>query len=486
MKYTLTFLLTLALSLASPFVSWGQSISADEAREDLNLLKEAIVKYDHGLPYYALQFSAKADSLLATIKTPLNKFEFFTKASQLCALSNEAHFSLGNWQDSVHAGFLSNQYRYLPISARLVDQRIFIWEDYSRENEMAKLWEIKSINGQGALQIMQNLYGCLPSDGPLLAYQNQKIGPNFNWLYYLYQAQPDTFDLVVQPYLLNQQPSGAPKTLRVAALSRQEMIEVALSREIYNQALEPPPGPDQVFEFYLTDSLNGKRLPTKVALLKLNSFNRQKAEANKIKARKLYKKIFKYLEKEGIKNLAIDLRDNSGGRIEFAHAMVPYLLPEDFESDHPLQTSYLWNGKTKTYKIPKRSRLAFTGNIYVLINGGTYSNASVLARFIKEFTNARLIGSESGSRYHGFTAGSKQLVNLPNSGLRIGIPKAHIRFPIGQQQRQQQRGVLPHNPIYYSAGDYLLNTDLEMEYLNRVLIDLSKQKQVLKSQKNSD
>jgi C-terminal processing protease CtpA/Prc len=267
----------------------------------------------------------------------------------------------------------------------------------------------------------------------------------------------------------------------VAALTRQEMIEVALSRKIYNQAQEPPPGPDQVFEFYLTDSLNGKQLPTKVALLKLNSFNHQKVAQNKIKARKLYKKIFKYLEKEGIENLAIDLRDNSGGRIEFAHAMVPYLLPKDFESDTPLQTSYLWNGKKKTYKIPKRSRHAFTGNIYVLINGGTYSNASVLARFIKEFTKARLIGSESGSRYHGFTAGSKQPVNLPNSGLRIGVPRAHIRFPIGDQQRPQHRGVFPHNPIYYSASDYLLDTDLEMEYLSRVIKESPKQKQVLKN-----
>ena len=118
-----------------------------------------------------------------------------------------------------------------------------------------------------------------------------------------------------------------------------------------------------------------------------------------------------------------------------------------------------WHGKKRTYKVPRPSKQAYQGKLYVLINGNTFSAGSTIARYLKEFGNAIVIGEESGTRYEGFAAGSQQYVYLPHSKIRIAIPRYHILFPPSDKQSTTNQGLLPDYNITPSISDLINKKD---------------------------
>lgn len=115
------------------------------------------------------------------------------------------------------------------------------------------------------------------------------------------------------------------------------------------------------------------------------------------------------------------------------------------------------------YKFSDPSKWSFKGLIYVLVNGRTYSAGSTLARYLREYGDATVIGSETGTRYEGFAGGSRQIVHLPNTNLKIGIPRYHISFPVSVKQKAKNRGLLPDHEIEPSIECHFEGRDLHME-----------------------
>ena len=133
------------------------------------------------------------------------------------------------------------------------------------------------------------------------------------------------------------------------------------------------------------------------------------------------------------------------------------------------KTSHSWDGKIRHYKLPAQNKLAFSGPIYVLVNGKTYSAGASLARYLREYGNAITIGEEGGTRYEGYVAGSQQAVFLPNSNLKIAIPRYHNNFPASLKQKTQNRGLIPDHIVTYSIDDLIQERDLEMEFVTKLI-----------------
>lgn len=148
--------------------------------------------------------------------------------------------------------------------------------------------------------------------------------------------------------------------------------------------------------------------------------------------------------------------------------MVPFILKKPGQ-DPFLKKTISWERKERTYKFPTPSKWAFKGNIYVLVDGRTYSAGNTLCRYLKEYADAVVIGEETGTRYEGFAAGSKQYVTLTNSQLRIGIPRYHILFPKSARQTTSNRGTLPDFTIRYTMDDIIQQKDLHMDKANSLI-----------------
>ncbi|MEM8889200.1 MAG: S41 family peptidase, partial [Bacteroidota bacterium] len=382
----------------------------------------------------------------------------FSLISRMVAAANEGHYGLGNWEDKVHKGFLDDEFRYLPIAVKIVGDRIFIWDLFTEKDDLERGHEIISINSVGVKEILDRLRLHLPSDGHIRSYQNRTLNNGFNWMYYLYIERPEKFLIQVKDDI-----RGRAGRFEIPALTRGEMsINVRARRAGKSVQAFVPKDISEVYEW---------KMEEEYALLKLKTFQRSLLEKYKIKAKDLYKDLFKELNRSGKKFLVIDLRNNYGGRWEMAYQMLPYIQQE--ASSKYFKKSYSWKGRSKSYRTPSKSRFAFEGKIYVLINGRSFSSASSLARYLKEFGGATLIGEEGGSRYDGFSAGSQQIIYLPHSNFRIGIPRYRTEFAGPGGQEETGRGLIPDFPIDYSIEDLLNEADKEMA-LVKSLISINK------------
>jgi hypothetical protein len=426
----------------------AQDLEKSDLKSDLLKLKEAIQEYNPALDAYNPDFDQKADSLIASVKRDsVPMIQAFKKISQLCALSNEGHFSLGNWTDTVHSGFMQNRFAYLPISVSILEDKIYIWSDFSDEQELKRGDQILSINGLKAPEILAELYTVTPSDGDILTYPRKTIELGFSWMYYLYVSQVDQHEIVVKGQ------GGVSNTTFIRALNRDKLM-------------------DNYGKYYPKDesaeegSFYQLKFENETAILTLPSFDYRKVEKYDVKAKKLYKEIFTDLQAGEVENLVIDLRGNTGGRNEFAYEMVPFIQKSN---DEFLKKSISWAGKEKTYKFPKPSNLVFKGAVYVLVDGRTYSAGSSLARYLNEYADARIIGEETGTRYEGFAAGSKQFVKLANSKIEIGIPRYHFYFPKSEIQQTTNRGLIPDFPVVYSIDALNSQRDVHLEILQTLI-----------------
>lgn len=439
--------------LFAGFSLQGQNIAIEQVQEDLKQLKEAIQKYNPALQTYNPEFEKNVDSLLTQVSgDSLSLVNHFKTVSQLCALSNEGHFALGNWSDDVHSGFLENTYKYLPLTVNVPDEKMFVWIDNSMEQKLNRGDEILSINNMKVKLILSEIYKAIPSDGQITTYVDRNIDLGFSWMYYFYISQPDSFNLTIKDT------SGNFKHISIEALTRD--VQFKNYAKLYPDRANNINTEEDVF-FELNYDGN-------TAYLTLPSFDYQKVEDNNIKSQKFYKTIFSELKSKQIKHLVIDLRGNTGGRNELADDMVSFFLKKT-RQDPFLKKTISWEGKERMYKFPKPSKLAFNGKIYVLVDGRTYSAGNTLCRYLKEYADAVIIGEETGTRYEGFAAGSKQYVTLTNSKLRIGIPRYHILFPKSGKQTTSNRGTLPDFTIRYTMDDIIQQNDLHMEKVNALI-----------------
>ncbi|HBF21567.1 MAG TPA: hypothetical protein DDW81_15815 [Cryomorphaceae bacterium] len=207
------------LLLMLGFSSYAQEIALEKTVQDLTQLKEAIQTYNPALELYNPGFEKQSAALINGIeKDPLPLVDYFKYVSQMCALSNEGHFALGNWEDTVHSGFLDNRYRYMPLSVKILEGKMYVWVDNSDEDEMKRGDEIMAINNWPAINILDLIYKAFPSDGGITTYVDRNIELGFSWLYYFYIGQPEYFDLRVRTT------SGTVRDYRIKALTREEQF----------------------------------------------------------------------------------------------------------------------------------------------------------------------------------------------------------------------------------------------------------------------
>ncbi|WNJ19029.1 S41 family peptidase [Pontibacter sp. G13] len=448
MKFLLSFLLLFPVAQL-----WAQDLSHDQALADLQQLKQAILDYQPTLDAYQPGFEEAATDLLARLpEDSISYIQFFQFASKLASLGQEGHYAMGTWQDTVHSGFLNDEFRYLPISVKIIDGRLFVAIDNSVEQSLKKGAEIIRINGREPVEVLKKLYATLPSDGTITTYQDRKIEEGFSWMYYLFVDQREEHDFTVRDLEGNQQEIRIRALTRTAQLANYQRLNSARTDG----------ASDESSGFYQLEFKGAS------AVLALPSFDRRRVEKHGVTPKKLYKGLFQDFHDRDIQQLVIDLRGNTGGLNEFADGIVPFIQQAGASAPF-LKRTISWAGKERTYKFPKPSKWAFQGAIYVLVDGQTYSAGSTLARYLKEFGRATVIGEETGTRYEGFAAGSKQYIRLNHSQIRIGVPRYHILFPSSSLQTTQNHGLMPDLKVGVTVDTWLAGRDVVMEQVMEMM-----------------
>ena len=147
--------------------------------------------------------------------------------------------------------------------------------------------------------------------------------------------------------------------------------------------------------------VEGKVLQNNIGYIKFSSFDENTSDEFKAK--------YEELEKQGIKSLIIDLRNNGGGIVSEALKIADYILDKDkvilYEVD-----------KNQNEKIEKsKNDPIINMPIVVLSNNNTASSSEILAGALKDYGKAKIIGTKTYGK-----GVIQQLMTLPDgSGLKI-------------------------------------------------------------------
>ncbi|MFU1858762.1 S41 family peptidase [Sphingobacterium sp. NGMCC 1.201703] len=112
-------------------------------------------------------------------------------------------------------------------------------------------------------------------------------------------------------------------------------------------------------------------------------------------------------------------------------------------------------------KIEKSKPHRYRGRLFVLIDGGTFSAASLIATNLKAGKRAIFVGEETGGAAGGTVAGYLPVLKLPNSHLRwrFGLMNIKPYFQVAEEGR----GVMPDVPVVRSIDDVITGKDPVMD-----------------------
>jgi hypothetical protein len=230
----------------------------------------------------------------------------------------------------------------------------------------------------------------------------------------------------------------------------------------------------------------------KSAYMSVNTF----ARGNGL--RRFFKYTFKNVSTLKLKHLVIDVRTNGGGDAGNAILLTQYLTDHSFKiadslyaikrsskyREHIKMQPLYWLatmiitkkrsdgnfhfGYFERHRFKPRKKFHFKGNIYILTGGNSFSATTLFAQELKGQKNVKIIGEETGGGAYGNTAWLLPELTLPNTRLRVTIPK--FRFIMRKELVKDGRGVVPDIYAAPTAKDIRRGTDAKIEAVKRLVI----------------
>jgi C-terminal processing protease CtpA/Prc len=354
----------------------------------------------------------------------------------------------------------------LPLNTFVVDSnKLIILNNLSKDSTIKPGDEILSIDHRPVKNILKTIYSVTTSDGYNETYKKQ--GTRYYWFKYYY-----SFCYGFKPeYIVKlKHKNQSISSYTLAAIS-----------SLKDTVILPKKDSIAILRKTKTCSFSIINNDKSIALIDINSFKGKHWYH-------FFRKSFKDIKQKNIQHLVIDLRDNGGGQINDGMIFLSYMihktlyLPFDrkpnlimFNPKYKMNfgsriTPFIFstlmpqwpkNGRLRHYfiSLPKKNK-AFNGQVYVLINGKSFSMSGVAASYLKYKANAITIGEETG----GNIAGSNAVVGgkfiLPHSKIQILTPMYHIYHDI--EVKNEGRGLMPDYPTHYSIDDILNGVDIDL------------------------
>lgn|GEM_PF-2704848 len=242
------------------------------------------------------------------------------------------------------------------------------------------------------------------------------------------------------------------------------------------------------YKYTVKDAFSFKVIKNDIGYLEINSlyvrgWNELKEMDVKID------KLFDSINKKGIKNLIIDIRDNDGGSDMMADLFLKHLTQKPYSfikkqiTYHlsrkgrqfyrkerrsivntlffPLYPFFSWEreiyfGRKDIVKMeyikdkkPKavKDSLMFKGKVYAVFNTNTFSSANELANTLKCYNIAETYGTETGCPI--IQSGELQRIYTPNVLLNLTVSKKKFWYPSSESIKdiKNNHGVIPQNII---------------------------------------
>jgi len=453
-------------------------------------MQKSLAKFKHALEtaHPALytnkspeEFNAFYQQLLTKVSEPLTAVAFHNIVLQLVAFIQDGHTTV--FAKNKLSGYIYGQ-KILPFHVNIQRSRIFITRNMSGL-AIADGSEIIAINGTLTNNILAVLMQYFSGDGLCPSCMEYRFGSGYQSFYRVYPlifGFSNQYSFEIRDYATKQIKTITVNGTNDADFRAAELVKYGNNLHIAN-----------IDEMFLQKAFD-TTFTTKYAYLKITRFFKDDFEEPASIYPDFYNSAFTKIKEKRITNLVIDLRGNGGGIGGNAAALLQYLTNKPFTPTKqitlPGNDAYYRDvtddslGLDAYFKLQKRDgkyfvtnsdsitelkeyqpvkNYVFSGQVYVLIDGGTLSAAGMAAGLLKQYTNAIFIGAETGG-YSGMSDGIRQLtISGDSTDVAINIPLLHSTFSVNSYAGR--RGTVPDYYIINSIEDILTGRDAAMAFV---------------------
>ncbi len=458
---------------------------------DFKYLRRLLEETHPGLYRYTpkAQMQAKMDNVAGLLTQPMAFYAYYKLLAALIADVRCAHTYTVPKKDVEN--FWLKEIQTLPFGIYPIENRAYALVNGTMDTTIKPGFELLTVNGQPIEMVMNQMRRHLWADGyNQTAKTSQFRSLRFGLFYYLFVAQPDTFNLLFRTL------EGKTVQVKTAATS-------FFKFNTYKQLTGNPVNRD-IISIYQPKERKDTKKPWRLeildkprtALLRIKGFDggRNNEEAAK-KMREFMNGCMKKLEKQKSKNLIVDLRDNNGGWDSQGVELSTFLMKDTakyryYQRQHSVTDSSEFlkfsdlspedrknvknelqreSDGTFTLKIAEGSDWhrakpnRFVGNVYFLVNGGSVSTTSEFTAIMHTYKAGVFIGDETGGAYEGGNGGSFVRLELPNSKIHVGTPLGYYQLAVAEL-KQKGRGTMPDYYVPHSIKDLLTGTDTQLNF----------------------
>ena len=401
---------------------------------------------------------------------PMTRFEAEMAFQKFVALAHQAHTRV----ESDYSGYFA--YRAaggagFPLDIAVVDGQMIITKNLSGMARLQPGDTITAVNGVQMSELLPRLTAHLSAETPEFAYV--LLEPYMPLVIWLELGDVKAYSVSVD------HADGSKGAYEISTATDEEQ------------------GSGQEDKPFSLEGRDARMLTETVAYLRPGPFNNTDEGANPLDTTAFVKFIdetFRTFIDSGATQLIVDLRDNSGGSNSFSDPMVawfadrPFRFSSDFRvrvspqstaanqarldasPDNPGSVSQLYaklyastaNGQTVQFPIPEvepHPAPRFDGDVYVLVNRYSFSNAVTTAALIQDYGFGVIMGEQTADM--ATTYGAMERFTLPNTGIVVAYPKALIIRPNGNESAHPVSPDVPLlSPRIRGANDEMLQAAL--------------------------
>ena len=500
-----TLFLVGCTSVAEYNQNLDKTISKEKLLKDVDYVQHKLEKLHPSLYTYISKevFNQKLDSVRTAIDKPLTSKEFFFLLSPVIASVRQGHMVLSPPFKKTETKELTRLTKLGagPLSQfdlEWINYKLYVVKNKSNLKRITAGAEVISINQVPPQNIYNKYRNTYSSDGYNTTYIPRGFSKRFSTYFtnemgindslaYVFKQNDSLISCVIHRQILEKK--AKVKTTVTEATKPKPLAEDKMKQRIY--------GYDAVTKTY-SKTLSFVSKDSSIAILKVKDFS-------KGNFRKCYKEIFATLQQKEIKTLLLDLRNNPGGRVAEAVELYSYLTDKDFV----MLQSAIVTSKTSLWKLGLFNKIPvvaypfaaafypfymgfstlrteknqqgiytyslvgsqkrkfqpnhFSGKVYVLINGGSFSASCLLASSLKSNPMVTFVGEETGGGFNTTVAGLLPVLKLPNSKLPLRIGLMDVRTT--NQTEVVGHGIYPDKEIIPTLSDRLENKDPEMDWI---------------------
>jgi hypothetical protein len=422
--------------------------SIEKMKADLSFLKNKLEHNHTNLYLYSSKslIDKTFDSLENTISKPLTELEFYKHITIISSIIKDGHTII--LPSSQTTNSQNNISSFLPYHFFVYNNKLFLDMSYTEDNSIPVGSEIISINDIKASEVIEELIERQPRDGNNITYPTWILNNYFRQYYSFIFEHATTFTI---GFKIDEQINVA----KIRALPKDSIY-------YYRQKKYP----NKIFSNLPNEGLKLKIENDKnYAILTIKDFHNDVLKKEfKQQFDKVIANYFEQISKSKTENLILDLRNNQGGDIENGVCLLSYLLDKPFSvvqeyfcvENNKIQHC---NGPSLGLHDPKINN--FKGKLYVLVNGGSFSNSGIVSSCLEANERATFVGQETGGNPNVISGFIKE-IKLPNTKIEIQIPTK--QFVIIDKTINNGQGIIPTQYIEPKITDIIENKDTELDY----------------------